>query len=162
MISIGKRFICSKIRIQLPPLIITSRYLRDNSVRISRLTAERGVLYCVSVPSKSNAKNLDYILNAYSDEYKSIIDDHELLEAVKGWMEYKDQKKPTKQNHYDTEIGIKRFLKQVLNVYQKYGTYSTISVIDESMANNYMGVMWDRAGKLKGPHNSVFDEWRNA
>lgn len=113
-------------------------------------------------PSKSNAKNLDYILNAYSDEYKSIIDDHELLEAVKGWMEYKDQKKPTKQNHYDTEIGIKRFLKQVLNVYQKYGTYSTISVIDESMANNYMGVMWDRAGKLKGPHNSVFDEWRNA
>ena len=79
-------------------------------------------------------------------------------------MDYKDNKKPMRQNHYDTERGMRKFLTQVLNATRKYGPDPVMSVINESIANNYMGITWGRVEKLKAKNgqDSVFDEWRNA
>lgn len=114
--------------------------------------------------SKSNISNLNYILGAY-EEYRYITDNDELLEAVKGWMEYKDQKKPKTVNHYDSERGMKGFLNKIISESNKYGFDAVIEAINDSISNNYQGVTWDKVEKKRinnaGSRN-VFDEWRNA
>lgn len=99
--------------------------------------------------SKSNIYNLNYLLDTYSENYKYITDNKELLEAVKDWMEYKDQKKPKRSNHYDSERGMKGFLNKVVSESQKYGNESVVEIINDSISNNYQGVTWDRLENKK-------------
>lgn len=115
--------------------------------------------------SGSNVSNLEYLLSVYAEEYESILDNADLLESIRGWMDYKDHKKPKASNHYDTERGMKSFLKKVIESYMKYGTQAVVEVIDGSMANNYQGVTWDRLEKHHNSKNegvNLFDEWRRA
>ena len=109
--------------------------------------------------SKSNIYNLNYILDNYSEEYKYITDNKELLDAVKEWMEYKDQKKPKASNQY-AENGMKRFLKKAIDESQKHGIENVVETISDSIANNYQGVTWDRLGSKKG-NSSYMDAIRN-
>lgn len=111
--------------------------------------------------SKSNISNLKYILDTYEEEYRYITDNNELLDAVKGWMEYKDHKKPKASNHYDTERGMRTLLSKAITWSKEYGIDSVIEVINDSIANNYQGITWDLLSKRKKQRN-VFDEWRNA
>ena len=126
---------------------------RDSSISIS---------YSLSnsfSSSKSNIYNLNYILDNYSEEYKYITDNKELLDAVKEWMEYKDQKKPKASNQY-AENGMKRFLKKAIDESQKHGIENVVETISDSIANNYQGVTWDRLGSKKG-NSSYMDAIRN-
>ena len=111
--------------------------------------------------SKSNISNLKYILDTYEEEYRYITDNNELLDAVKGWMEYKDHKKPKASNHYDTERGMRTLLSKTITWSKEYGIDSVIEIINDSIANNYQGITWDLLRKRKKQRN-VFDEWRNA
>ena len=111
--------------------------------------------------SKSNISNLKYILDTYEEEYRYITDNNELLDAVKGWMEYKDHKKPKASNHYDTEKGMRTLLSKTITWSKEYGIDSVIEIINDSIANNYQGITWDLLSKRKKQRN-VFDEWRNA
>ena len=111
--------------------------------------------------SKSNISNLKYILDTYEEEYRYITDNNELLDAVKGWMEYKDHKKPKASNHYDTERGMRTLLSKTITWSKEYGIDSVIEIINDSIANNYQGITWDLLSKRKKQRN-VFDEWRNA
>ena len=116
-------------------------------------------------PVKSNLSNLEYILNAYVVEYDVITDNPELLNTVREWMDYKDHKKPKSSNHYDTERGMRSFLKKVSESCIKYGAQAVIEVIEEAMGNNYQGVTWDKLCNRQNKKNagiSVYDEWRNA
>lgn len=62
-----------------------------------------------------------------------------LLEKVKDWLEYKIEKK----QGYKPK-GLENFLTQVFNQYQKFGAEAVVSVISESMANNWQGIIWDK------------------
>lgn len=124
---------------------------RDSSISIS-------ISYSLS---NSNILNLNILLDTYSIEYKYILDNKELLDTVKEWMEYKDQKKPKASNQY-AENGMKGFLKKVIRESQKHGIENVIETISDSIANNYQGVTWDRLEKNKKQQPSVFDEWRKA
>ena len=99
--------------------------------------------------SKSNKGNLDYLLDSYPEDYKYITDNQELLEAVKDWMEYKDQKKPKTANQY-AEKGMKGFLNKVIAQSEQHGIKAVVQVINDSIANNYQGVTWDRLDSRKG------------
>lgn len=109
--------------------------------------------------SNSNIINLNILLDTYSIDYKYILDNKELLDAVKEWMEYKDQKKPKASNQY-AENGMKRFLKKVITESQKHGVENVVEIISDSIANNYQGVTWDRLGSKKG-NSSYMDAIRN-
>ena len=113
--------------------------------------------------SKSNIYNLNYILDNYSEEYKYITDNKELLDVVKEWMEYKDQKKPRTSNQY-AEKGMRGFLSKVISQSEQHGIQSVVEVINDSISNNYQGVTWDKIEKVKPSCKgiNVFDEWRNA
>ena len=62
-----------------------------------------------------------------------------LLEAVRDWLTYKKEKR---QNYKGT--GLKSFLTQIKNRVAEYGEDAVISVIQESMAQNYQGITWDK------------------
>lgn len=116
--------------------------------------------------SKSNVCNLQSILKMYPDEYKSILEDKMLLDAVIEWMDYKDQKKPKRSNHYDSERGMRTFLNKVVKELNEHRTEDLLKVINDSIANNYLGVTWDKIGSFtpspQKAQRNVFDEWRNA
>ena len=120
---------------------------RDSSISIS---------YSLS---NSNILNLNYLLDKYSSNYKIIMDNKELLDTVKEWMEYKDQKKPKTTNQY-AEKGMKAFLGKVMTYSEQYGIQAVVQVINDSIANNYQGVTWDRIGSKKG-NSSYMDAIRN-
>lgn len=130
---------------------------RDSSISIS---------YSLSnsfSSSKSNIFNLNYLLETYEEEYRYITDNKELLDVIKGWMEYKDQKKPRTSNQY-AEKGMRGFLSKVISQSEQHGIQSVVEVINDSISNNYQGVTWDKIEKVKpsGKGINVFDEWRNA
>ena len=119
---------------------------RDSSISIS---------YSLS---NSNILNLNYLLDKYSSNYKIIMDNKELLDTVKEWMEYKDQKKPKTTNQY-AEKGMKGFLSKVISQSEQYGIEAVVQVINDSIANNYQGVTWDRLDSKKG--NTYMDAIKN-
>lgn len=108
--------------------------------------------------SNSNILNLNYLLDKYSSNYKYIIDNKELLDTVREWMEYKDQKKPKTSNQY-AEKGMKGFLSKVISQSERYGIHDVVQVINDSIANNYQGVTWDRLDSRKG--NTYVDAINN-
>ena len=119
---------------------------RDSSISIS---------YSLS---NSNSLNLNILLDTYSIDYKYILDNKELLDAVREWMEYKDQKKPKTANQY-AEKGMKGFLSKVTSQSEQYGIQAVVQVINDSIANNYQGVTWDRLDSRKG--NTYMDSIKN-
>lgn len=125
----------------------------DSSISISK---SYSFLY------KNNIYNLNYLLDNYSQEYIYILNNKGLLSAVRDWMEYKDQKKPKTQNHYDSEKGMRGFLNKVIKESQAYGADAVIDVINDSMASNYQGVTWDRLDKGKGSKSADGKGKRNS
>ena len=117
------------------------KQLNCNKARNTTL-ADSSISYSFS-PSKSNIHNLNYLLDTYSEDYKYITENKELLEAVTDWMEYKDQRKPKTANQY-AEKGMKGFLNKVISESQKYGNKSVAEIINDSISNNYQGVIWNR------------------
>ena len=63
-----------------------------------------------------------------------------LLSAVKGWISFKAEKR---QPYKPT--GLKSLLSEIRNNAVKYGDIGVICAINESMAANYQGIVWDKA-----------------
>ena len=134
---------------------------RENNIMHDITVMDSSISYSVSnsfSSSKSNKGNLDYLLDSYPEDYKYITDNQELLEAVKDWMEYKDQKKPKTANQY-AEKGMKGFLNKVITQSEQFGAQAVVQVINDSIANNYQGVTWDRLDLRKG--NTYVDAIKN-
>ncbi len=73
---------------------------------------------------------------------------------IEDWLMYKKERK----EHY-TETGLKSLLTQIENNTKKYGEEKIINLIDECMANNYKGIIFDRL-KNEKPIEQVPD-WFN-
>ena len=97
--------------------------------------------------SLSNSNNISLFNNLSNlDTYIYINNIKELLEVVIAWLEYKDSR--GKKEQYK-ERGLKSILKQIVNYHTEYGTDKVVAVIEDSMANNYMGICWDKIEKIK-------------
>lgn len=66
-------------------------------------------------------------------------------EKVRSWLKYK--KKQHKFTY--TEYGFKPFMQQIYFRVRDYGATNVIEVINESMANGYKGILWDKLEKKK-------------
>lgn len=94
--------------------------------------------------NKSNIENLIYILSESEYSNKDYINNNtELLNSIKEWFEYKDNKKPKSSNHYGTELGITKLLNKIVEADKKHGTAAVVNAIDNSIGNNYQGIVWD-------------------
>lgn len=102
-----------------------------------------------SYSNNTNISNLSYILNnnIHTDS-KYILENDDLKQCLEEWMEYKDGRKPKSSNHYGTEIGIKKTITQFVSAYRNYGIEVLRKIVDDSISNNYSGVIWDRLNKM--------------
>ena len=87
---------------------------------------------------KNNKKSADaltpLILN--NNFYK---ENEDLKQKVIEWLQYKKEKK-----EYYKETGFKSLLKQIENKVKDYDKDSVINLIDECMANNWKGIIFDK------------------
>lgn len=124
----------------------------------NRLTVGRDCSYSLSYSfsNNSNKDNLIYILNnkLYKD-YQYILDNEKVKDSLFVWMEYKDGKKPRSSNHYDTLVGIQRLLTRCVDCAKEYGAEVFETLVDDSVANNYQGIIFDKAEKIKIPKRQV-------
>lgn len=72
---------------------------------------------------------------------------HDISISALEWLEYKDQRK----EQY-SPMGLKKMLTQLENNIETYGESAVIGIIDESMANGWKGIIYDR---LKGRENET-------
>lgn len=132
---------------------ITEKKSSDN-----RLTVGRDCSYSYSYSNNSNIDNLKYILdNGIYKDYIYINNNIYMRQALFDWMEYKDSKKPRTSNHYDSEIGIKKFLTQCVKCVKEYGEEVFVALVNESIANNYVGIIFDKADKIKVPKKPLLE-----
>lgn len=95
-----------------------------------------------------NTENLIYILSESEYCNKDYINNNtELLNSIKEWFDYKDNKKPKSSNHYSTELGMTKLLNKIVEADKKYGTAAVVSAIDNSIGNNYQGIVFDYISK---------------
>ncbi len=80
-----------------------------------------------------------------------------LLKEINKWIKYKQEKK----KQY-TETGLKSLLTRIENNTKKYGTDIIINLIEDSMANNYQGIIFDNLKKEKPLEKDIQenDDWK--
>lgn len=91
----------------------------------------------------TNVQNLAYVVI-----HNDLTVNPDLYSIITDWMEYKDQKKKG-QNHYDSERGIKTLINKFLENFKDYGLDAVRHAVEESIANNYQGIVWEKAQQFR-------------
>ena len=122
---------------------------REEKNSIDKHNSVSGDTTDYSYSKNSNVSNLEYVLkNDIHQDSDYVLENEDLHQCLKEWMEYKDGRKPKSSNHYGTEIGLKKTITQFVSGYREYGIEALKKVVDDSMANNYSGVIWDRLSRI--------------
>ena len=79
----------------------------------------------------------------------------ELQEKMREWIEYKVERKDSYQ-----EQGMKSLLRQIENNSLNYGNQAVCDLIDESMANGWKGIIFDKLKRQPGKKEMV-PSWMN-
>ena len=90
-----------------------------------------------------------YINNYINNNYYS----NELKDTIISWLDYKVEKNDNYQ-----EKGFKSLLTQIKNNIDTYGEDKVIKIIQESMASNYKGIIFDKLQKKSTIYKSNFDK----
>lgn len=110
----------------------------------------------------TNLVNYQHIKDTMRDEYIDYIVNHtELDECVTTWMKYKDERKPKSSNHY-AETGLIQLLNKIYKQCLNHGINNVLNIIEESMSNNYQGIIWNQIKTQNNSQTSVFDAWAKA
>ena len=88
------------------------------------------------VEKKSVKETTLTLFHRIKDDYYLSFD---VISKLEEWFEYKKARKDSY-----TEIGLKALLRKVENNVGKYGAAAVCELIDESMANNWKGIIFDR------------------
>lgn len=116
---------------------ITNNYINSNS------NINNSKSY--SFDNHTNIENLNYVIN-----HSDLVIDGGVYMILMDWMEYKDQKKPKSVNHYGTEKGITTLITRFTKNCKDYGLDAVRHAVEESIANNYQGIVWEKAQQFKG------------
>lgn len=110
---------------------------------------------------KSNIKILDIVLQDY-DKALFLENNQTLQDCIVEWLKYKDEKK-----NYYSETGLKQLLNKFIKLSQSFGVDAVVTVVNDSMASNYQGIVWDRIKKTNinatqnSTGNAFLDKWAN-
>ena len=85
-------------------------------------------------PRKSNQG----LLKGLPDDLQYSVSDP-VKDKLKEWLQYKDERK-----EIYVQAGFKSLVTRLQKAEQKYGATAVIELIDESMANNWQGIIWKR------------------
>ena len=91
----------------------------------------------------NNKENRIYILDN-NEDYKKVKE--EFREVMIDWMEYKDECKPKKTNHY-SEKALKKWITQTINAAVNHGMSAVINQINKAIVNQWKGTNLDKLGE---------------
>lgn len=95
--------------------------------------------------NEKQTNNISYFLFLISNnKYKYIIKDNNIYKSIYKWLSYKEERK-----EYYKETGLSSLLTQIENQISIYGEEVIINLIEECMANNYKGIIFDKLKKIK-------------
>lgn len=79
----------------------------------------------------------------------------ELKGTMETWLKYKTERRESYK-----EQGLKALMKKASAAEKEHGTRAVVDIIEESMANRYQGITWDRIGKGRraGTKNNQFTQ----
>lgn len=110
------------------------------------------------IPNENKTSVLSFIY--YINNFNNINNNNILINKLEDWFKYKQERK----DKY-TNTGIKTLLKKVNDNVSIYGCDKVIDLIEDSIANNYQGIIWDKLKnintKKKGNINSSIEEIDN-
>lgn len=108
-----------------------------------------------NIEPKSQANTVFLISNFFISNFNYLdISNKELLKnKLLEWNKYKIEKK----KKY-TKTGINNLLKQIDKYVKKYGINSILNLIDECMANNYQGIIFDKLKDNKPMQKSISEK----
>ena len=103
--------------------------------------------------TEKQTNNISYFLFLISNnKYKYIIKDNNIYNIIYKWLNYKQERKELYK-----ETGLSSLLTQIENQISIYGEKNVIDLIEECMANNYKGIIFD---KLKNkPKQAQVPSW---
>lgn len=103
-------------------------------------------------------ENLDYVIeNKLHDNINCIVGHEKLLNALYEWMKYKDARKPKTNNHYASIQAFKSLITKLVTAMNEYGEDELVECINNSMANNYSGIIFNMLGKNQQGKKPKFD-----
>jgi len=98
--------------------------------------------------TNNNLDNYKYLIS--NDIYKdsSYIKDRPELDAIiSDWMTYKDGVTPKNKGKYVSQMSMSKVLTMVINHDKDYGTDAVREAVDMSIANQWVGIYWDKIEK---------------
>lgn len=98
--------------------------------------------------TNNNLDNYKYLIS--NDIYKdsSYIKDRPELDAIiSDWMTYKDGVTPKNKGKYVSQMSMSKVLTMVINHDKEYGTDAVREAVDMSIANQWVGIYWDKIEK---------------
>lgn len=98
--------------------------------------------------TNNNLDNYKYLIS--NDIYKdsSYIKDRPELDAIiSDWMTYKDGVTPKSKGKYASQMSMSKVLTMVINHDKEYGTDAVREAVDMSIANQWVGIYWDKIEK---------------
>lgn len=129
---------------------------RDSNVTVTQqsnviVTESASISISNNTYSFSNNNNLDnyrYLIdnNVYKDS-KYIKGNPGLDDAISDWMTYKDSSRPKSKNKYATEMSMSKILTMIVKHDKEYGTEAVKEAVDMSIANQWVGIYWDKIEK---------------
>ena len=84
--------------------------------------------------------------NVYKDS-KYIKGNPGLDDVISDWMTYKDSSRPKSKNKYATEMSMSKILTVIVKHDKEYGTDAVKEAVDMSIANQWVGIYWDKIEK---------------
>ena len=98
--------------------------------------------------TSNNLDNYRYLIdnNIYKDS-KYIKGNPGLDDVISDWMTYKDSSRPKSKNKYATEMSMSKILTVIVKHDREYGTDAVKEAVDMSIANQWVGIYWDKIEK---------------
>lgn len=95
--------------------------------------------------TSNNLNNYRYLID--NNVYKESIyikDRPELDAVISDWMTYKDGMTPKSKNKYASQMSMSKVLTVIINHDKEYGTDAVREVVDLSISNQWVGILWDK------------------
>lgn len=128
----------------------TEKEIRDESLEIRDENLEKDL----SEKKESKRKKSE----THTQMFQRMISDYSISEPladkIREWLVYKTERKETYK-----EQGMKSLLTQISKKTSEHGDFAIIDLIDECMANNWKGIIFERLEKRNG--NSYMDKVAN-
>lgn len=128
-----------------------------NNQKTSKDTSKKQPKKQAKIQANKQRNSLEFLISNFfisnflflDNNNKNIIN-NKILE----WIKYKQENNKTYKKQ-----GLKSLLTQIENNTRLYGVENIVNLIDESMANNYQGILFDKLKKMKTVRRTEPEEW---